>query len=88
MHPLAALGPVANYILLRYIGGDKENEAYTEQRYFRDRSPKYSQLQDYKAKKNAFWPSLDELQNPWLWSVATIGIACVMVERVVGRRQP
>ncbi|KIN04994.1 hypothetical protein OIDMADRAFT_101845 [Oidiodendron maius Zn] len=87
LHPLATLGPIANYILLRYIGGDKENEAYTEQRYFKDKSPKYSQLQEYKAKKNAFWPSLDELDNPWLWSVVTIGIACVMMERVVGRRQ-
>jgi hypothetical protein len=86
MHPLAAIGPVANYILLRYIGGDKEHEAFQEQRYFKEKSPKYSQLQEYKANKNSFWPTLDELQNPWLWSVASIGIASVIVERVFGRR--
>lgn len=87
MHPLAVLGPVANYVLLRFVGGDKEKEAYQEQRYFKEKSPKYSQLQDYKATKNSFWPRLDEIQNPWLWTVITIGIAGAMVERVIGRKQ-
>lgn len=85
MHPLAVLGPIANYILLRYVGGDKEHEAFEEQRYFKEKSPKYSQLQEYKTQKNAFWPSLNEVHNPWCWTVVTVGVTCAMLERVFGR---
>jgi hypothetical protein len=40
MHPLALLGPVANYIFLRFVGGDAENEASEEQRYVKESEKK------------------------------------------------
>lgn len=84
MHPLALLGPVANYVFLRYVGGDKENEANQEQRYFKDKSPKYAQLQDYKANKNSFWPDVSELQNPWFLATAAVGVSGFVLERGFG----
>jgi hypothetical protein len=32
-HPLVVIGPVANYVFLRYVGGDRENEANQKERY-------------------------------------------------------
>lgn len=65
-NPWQLLGPVANYLFLRGIGGDKENEASQEQRYLRDDKTKFSQLQSYQAEKNSFWPGVGELVNPWM----------------------
>jgi hypothetical protein len=81
MHPLALLGPIANYAFLRCVGGDKENEASQERRYFKEKSPKYQQLQEYKREKNSFWPDCKEMQNPWCWAVVAIGISGVALER-------
>jgi hypothetical protein len=83
MHPLALVAPVANYVVLRYVGGDKENEAAQEQRYFKEKSPKYGQLQDYKASKNSFWPDPTEVYNEWCWAVIAFGVGGVIVERVL-----
>lgn len=32
-HPLELFGPIANYVFLRYTGGDKENESRQRERY-------------------------------------------------------
>jgi hypothetical protein len=80
---LALLGPVANYIFLRYVGGDKENEANEEQRYQETDTRKLQQLQEYKVNKNSFWPRVEELSNPWFLAVAAAGVGCVIVERGV-----
>jgi len=81
MHPLAALGPVFNYVILRYLAGDKQNEASQEERYAKENPLKFQQLQEYKRDKNSFWPSLAEYDNKWVWIVAAAGVAGAVVER-------
>ncbi|TEA10483.1 hypothetical protein C8034_v007719 [Colletotrichum sidae] len=81
LHPLAVLGPVFNYILLRYLGGDRENEASQEERYAKEKPLKFQQLQEYKLEKNSFWPSASEWDNKWVWIVAGAGVLGAAVER-------
>ncbi|KAI0010463.1 DUF1295-domain-containing protein [Xylariaceae sp. FL0662B] len=83
LHPLVLLGPVANYVYLRFIGGDKEIEAYQEDRYSKESPIKYRQMQEYKRKKNSFWPGLQEVNNKWLWIVAAAGAGGAIIERSV-----
>ncbi|KAI1467709.1 DUF1295-domain-containing protein [Daldinia caldariorum] len=84
LHPLTLLGPIANYLFLRFIGGDKENEEDQEKRYAKENPTKYQQLQEYKKAKNSFWPSLAEVGNKWLWAVAAVGVGGVVLERSLG----
>ncbi|KAJ3940369.1 uncharacterized protein N0V96_009365 [Colletotrichum fioriniae] len=81
LHPLAALGPVVNYVVLRYLGGDKVTEASQEERYAKENPLKFQQLQEYKRDKNSFWPSIGEYDNKWLWIVAATGAIGVAAER-------
>ncbi|KAF2090091.1 DUF1295-domain-containing protein [Saccharata proteae CBS 121410] len=80
LHPLALIGPVANYAFLRFVGGDKENEASQAERYQRENPLKFQQLQEYRREKNSFWPKLQELGNPWHWAVLGAGAAGVALE--------
>jgi hypothetical protein len=80
MHPITLLGPIANYVFLRYLGGDRETEASQEQRYKKSDRTKYVQLQEYKETKNSFWPRVDELGNPWCWVVVGAGFGGALVE--------
>ncbi|KAI0834342.1 DUF1295-domain-containing protein [Hypoxylon sp. FL0890] len=80
-HPLTLIGPIANYVFLRFIGGDKENEESQEKRYSKENAVKYQQLQQYKQTKNSFWPGLAEVSNKWLWTVAAVGAGSVVLER-------
>ncbi|KAL1955752.1 hypothetical protein VTO42DRAFT_8150 [Malbranchea cinnamomea] len=82
-HPLVILGPLTNYVYLRFFGGDKENEASQEARYKLTNTEKYQQLQDWRQEKNSFWPSLSELTNPWTWAVVGSGVVGVVLEKVV-----
>ncbi|OTB01635.1 hypothetical protein M426DRAFT_211969 [Hypoxylon sp. CI-4A] len=81
LHPLTLIGPVANYIFLRFIGGDRENEENEAKRYSKENPTKYQQLQQYKNTKNSFWPSLKEVSNKWVWTVAAVGAGGVVLER-------
>ncbi|KAI6091295.1 DUF1295-domain-containing protein [Hypoxylon rubiginosum] len=81
LHPITLLGPAANYVFLRFIGGDKENEEHQEKRYSKENPVKYQQLQQYKQTKNSFWPKLSEASNQWLWAVAAAGAGGVILER-------
>ncbi|KAK9422218.1 hypothetical protein SUNI508_04897 [Seiridium unicorne] len=81
LHPLAALGPVVNYVFLRAVGGDKENEASQEARYAKESPLKHQELQEYKRTKNSFWPSLNEVSNKWLWAVVAAGAGGVALEQ-------
>ncbi|KAI1077835.1 DUF1295-domain-containing protein [Whalleya microplaca] len=81
LHPLVLLGPVANYLFLRFISGDKENEANQESRYSKENPVKYQQLQEYKQTKNSFWPTLHEVNNKWLWIVTAAGAGGAILER-------
>jgi len=80
LHPLALLGPVANYMFLRCVGGDKENEANQSMRYLKEDEKKYGQWVEYTRQKNSFWPKVDELFNPWLWKVLAAGVTGVILE--------
>ncbi|KAK1670975.1 hypothetical protein BDP55DRAFT_732594 [Colletotrichum godetiae] len=81
LHPLAVLGPAVNYIVLRYLGGEKVTEASQEERYAKENPLKFQQLQEYKRDKNSFWPSFGEYDNKWVWAVAATGVVGVAVER-------
>ncbi|KAI8277976.1 hypothetical protein K4K60_006583 [Colletotrichum sp. SAR11_57] len=81
LHPLAVLGPIFNYIILRYLGGDKENEASQEERYAKTSPVKLQQLREYRAEKNSFWPAVKEANNKWVWIVAGAGVVGAAVER-------
>lgn len=83
LHPLAILGPVANYVFLRFIGGDKQTETSQKRRYSTSNPAKFAQFEQYSEEKNSFWPSTKELQNPWLWGIVGSGIAGAVLERVV-----
>ncbi|KAI2610533.1 DUF1295-domain-containing protein [Hypoxylon sp. NC1633] len=81
LHPITLLGPVANYVFLRYIRGDRETEENQEIRYSKENPVKFQELQEYKQTKNSFWPSLAEVNNTWLWAVAAAGAGGIIVER-------
>ena len=83
LHPLAALGPAANYVFLRLVGGDRETEAQQETRYAAESPAKLAQLHEYRASTNSFWPAPREAANPWTWAVVAAGAAGVLVERGV-----
>ncbi|KAJ9144516.1 hypothetical protein NKR23_g5926 [Pleurostoma richardsiae] len=78
--PVALFGPIANYLFLRYIGGDKENEQSQLQRYSEKYPAKKADFDDYRSKENSVWPRLDQVTNPWLWAVAGAGVATVLIE--------
>ena len=79
--PLELLGPLANYVFLRYIGGDRENEADQEERYARQDPVKKGHLEKYQEEKNKFWPGVNELKNGWTWVVVGAGALGVAVEK-------
>lgn len=83
MHPLTLLGPIANYVFLRYVGGDKENEAIQEEKYSSGSPAKHAQFQEYKRDKNSFWPKLQEFANPATWSVIAVGVGGVFAEQML-----
>lgn len=78
--PVELLGPLANYVFLRYFGGDKEKESYQTRRYSESNPEKLRELEKFREEKNAFWPQTKELSNPWLWTVLGVGAAGVAVE--------
>ena len=80
-HPLTLLGPLANYVFLRYIGGDKENEASQTQRYAEKNPEKLAQLNAYKREKNSFWPAVKDLGNVWSVGLVAGGVAAALAER-------
>lgn len=79
--PIELLGPIANYIYVRYISGDKVVEASQEERYSKDAPQKLAQLNEYRQQKNAFWPRVEEVKNEWVWYIVAAGVAGVTVER-------
>ncbi|RYO91079.1 hypothetical protein DL766_003357 [Monosporascus sp. MC13-8B] len=81
LHPLAGLGPLANYAFLRFVGGDKENEESQEKRYVKENPLKLQQLREYRREKNSFWPSPREASNSWTWIVLGAGAGGVLLER-------
>ncbi|KAJ8113803.1 hypothetical protein OPT61_g4156 [Boeremia exigua] len=81
--PIELLGPIANYCFLRFFGGDKQKETQQVRRYSASQPDKFAELQKFRADKNAFWPSMDELSNKWLWTVLGIGGLGIAVEQTL-----
>jgi len=81
--PIELLGPAANYAFLRFFGGDAEKEKHQERRYSASQPEKFRELEKFRADKNAFWPSMDELSNKWLWTVLGLGGLGVAVEQTL-----
>lgn len=84
-NPLSLVGPLTNLAFLRFVGGDKENEATQEQRYKTAAPKKYVQLEEWRATKNSFWPALKEIGNPWSLALVGIGAVGVLAERGLRR---
>ncbi|RFN50751.1 duf1295 domain protein [Fusarium flagelliforme] len=80
-HPITALGSIANYIFLRYIGGDKENEESQAERYSKHDVVKAAEFNEYRHQKNSFWPKVEELGNSWTLGVLAAGVAGVFLEK-------
>ena len=78
--PIELLGPLANYIFLRYIGGDRQTEASQATRYQGKRKASFDA---YRADDdvNSFWPSVKQFGNQWLWSCVGLGVAFAGVEQ-------
>lgn len=82
-NPIVLLGPLANYVFLRLVGGDKKTEESQEKRYQEQDPHKYEQLYSWRGEKNSFWPSLKDLTNPWALAVVGCGLIGVVAEEVV-----
>jgi steroid 5-alpha reductase family enzyme len=82
-NPIVLLGPLANYLFLRLVGGDKKTEESQEKRYREQDSHKYEQLCNWRGVKNSVWPSLKDLTNPWALVVVGCGLIGVVTEEVV-----
>ena len=83
LHPIALLGPVANYLFLRFVGGTQKTETSQRRRNSTSNPQKFAQFEEYSEEKNSFWPSTKEVQNPWLWTVIGGGVAGVAIEHVL-----
>ncbi|KAJ3562930.1 hypothetical protein NPX13_g8376 [Xylaria arbuscula] len=79
--PVELLGSIANYLFLRYIGGDKETERHQARRYSESSPEKFADFQRRKATHNSFWPRADVLTNQWLWTVIGAGAAGAVAEQ-------
>ncbi|KAJ5971395.1 uncharacterized protein N7479_001313 [Penicillium vulpinum] len=79
-NPVIILGPMANYLFLRFVGGDKQTEASQEERYKSDDPHNYGQLRQWQREKNSIWPGLQDLVNPWALAVAGCGFIAVVIE--------
>ncbi|KAF9870603.1 duf1295 domain protein [Colletotrichum karsti] len=81
LSPVELFGPLANYVFLRYVGGDKENEESQEDRYLREAPEKKVDLERYRQQKNSFWPGIREVNNKWTWVVVGCGVAGAAIEK-------
>ncbi|EPS43466.1 hypothetical protein H072_2512 [Dactylellina haptotyla CBS 200.50] len=79
-NPAMFLGPVCNYVFLRFVAGDKENDRYQMDKYARESPSKYEELLEWKAQKNSFWPGWREVANGWTWAVVGIGAVAAGAE--------
>jgi hypothetical protein len=83
--PIMLLGPLANYLFLRFVGRDKENEESQKKRYSSEDMAKTVEFDRYRQERNAFWPDVSQIYNRWTWVVLGCGVAGAVMERVVRR---
>lgn len=79
--PVELLGSVANYLFLRYVGGDKQTERHQARRYSESNPEKFADFQRRKETHNSFWPRADVLTNQWLWTIVGAGAAGAIAEQ-------
>ncbi|KAK0621884.1 hypothetical protein B0T17DRAFT_618270 [Bombardia bombarda] len=81
--PIELLGPIANYLFLRFVGGDKENEYNQARRYSAENVTKKVDFDRYRREENSFWPDFNHLSSKWTWMVLGCGAAGATAERVL-----
>jgi hypothetical protein len=81
--PIEILGAIANYVFLRYVGGDKQTERHQTRRYSESSPEKFADFQRRKETHNSFWPKADVLTNNWLWVVVGAGALGAAVEQAI-----
>ncbi|KAI1821594.1 DUF1295-domain-containing protein [Xylaria intraflava] len=80
--PIEILGGIANYLYLRYIGGDKQTEQHQERRYSESSPEKFADFQRLRKTENSFWPKADVWTNKWFWAVVGAGAAGAALEQM------
>ncbi|CCC12645.1 hypothetical protein SMACR_05606 [Sordaria macrospora] len=83
LQPIHLLGPLTNYIFLRYVSGDKENEHSQARRYSTENVNKKIDFDKYRREENAFWPDKSQVSNKWTWIVVGAGVAGALLEGLV-----
>ena len=81
--PIALLGPFANHIWIRFIGGVKATEESQARRYGAEDIAKKVEFDRYRRERNAFWPDPSQIYNKWSWIIVGCGVACVVADQVV-----
>ncbi|KAK4245876.1 DUF1295 domain-protein [Corynascus novoguineensis] len=81
--PISLLGPLANHFFLRYVSGDKENEASQARRYGAGDVAKKADFEKYRHERNSFWPDLGQIRNKWTWVVLGCGAAGALADAAV-----
>lgn len=80
--PIELLGPVANYLFLRYLGGDKQKEQYQAANYEGEKKSDFERNRRDETM-NSFWPDLKQVANKWLWITIGAGALGAGIEQVV-----
>lgn len=83
LQPIHLLGPLLNYLFLRYVSGDKENEQSQARRYSTENVNKKIDFDKYRREENAFWPDKSQVTNKWTWYVVGAGVAGALLEGLV-----
>lgn len=83
--PIEVLGGIANYLFLRYVGGDRQTEAHQERRYSQTNPEKHADFRRFQESHNSVWPGAEVITNKWLWYVVGAGVAGATLEQAVHR---
>ncbi|KAK4205095.1 hypothetical protein QBC40DRAFT_292289 [Triangularia verruculosa] len=81
--PIAMVGPLANYLYLRLVGGDKTDEYSRTRRYSSEDVSKKIEFDRYRRERNSFWPDKSQIYNKWTWIVVGCGVTGALLERVI-----
>ncbi|KAK3688823.1 hypothetical protein B0T22DRAFT_535912 [Podospora appendiculata] len=79
------LGPVANYVFLRFFGGTKEAEKRQSKKYIIENVSKKVDFDRYRQEINAFWPDQKQISNKWSWIVVGSAVAGSVLEGILTR---
>ncbi|KZT59074.1 DUF1295-domain-containing protein [Calocera cornea HHB12733] len=76
------LGPAANYVYLRFVGGDS-GEGESVGQYAREDTRKWIDWKNWAKEVNSFWPGLNTVANKWSYIVLACGAGTVVLERAL-----